>query len=128
MIRISGLVVTLTGLTAACSNSDGDRPPAPYESLYQGLCTARARATEPASARAVFFDRAHQQLHELASEATPKDRAASARLLEAKEAVERDLASADPALADDLDQLLDAARAAITTANHPPPGQCEENR
>ncbi|HWC10677.1 MAG TPA: hypothetical protein VG455_05590, partial [Acidimicrobiales bacterium] len=50
--------------------------------------------------------------HRLAAEAAERDRARAARLLEAKQAVERSLAQASPTLAQDLDRLLAAVPAA----------------
>ncbi len=43
------------------------------------------------TARRLFFDRAHQPIHQLASATSEVDRAASAKLLEAKRVVEDDL-------------------------------------
>ncbi|HEX2064101.1 MAG TPA: hypothetical protein VHE80_06740, partial [Acidimicrobiales bacterium] len=69
-----------------------------YARAYAGLCTARsaARSGEVASAGNAFSDRAHQPLHELAARAAERDRAAAGRLLEAKQAVEGDLAQGSP--------------------------------
>ena len=52
-----------------------------------------ARAGDADSARASFFGPVHDDLHELADELSRTDRPAAARLLEAKQRVESDLAS-----------------------------------
>ncbi len=120
-------VVLLVLAVGACGTDDNAASPArPYDSLYQGLCVARARATQPAAARTAFFDRAHQPIHELAAAAAREDRAAAARLLEAKQVVERDLAGDASGLAGDLDRLLTTAGRAIVATGQPPPRPCQE--
>jgi hypothetical protein len=91
-----------------------------------GLCEAAeaAKASVP-KARVVFYDRSHDQLHELARRAQERDRAVTADLLVAKESVERDFLSPRswPRVAGDLDRLDQAARAALrAVAIQPPPG------
>jgi hypothetical protein len=87
---------------------DGDGSP-----TFAGLCEAisAADAGDLGSVRAVFD---HGPLHELAQAAEADDRGVSARLLEAKERVESDLANDTPAqqVAEDLRVLADATRAA----------------
>lgn len=123
-------VVAVVLVGGACGTDDdatSAAPPArPYDSLYQGLCVARARASHPAAARTAFFDRAHQPLHGLAAAAARDDRAAAARLLEAKQVVERDLAGDASGLAGDLDRLLDATGRAVVATGRPPPRPCQE--
>ncbi|HEX2851480.1 MAG TPA: hypothetical protein VHN98_13040 [Acidimicrobiales bacterium] len=97
-------------------------------SVHTGICAADAAATggDTAAARRAFED-AHQGLHEVADAASKTDRAASARLLEAKEKVEADLASSSTATAtlrSDLDALLPALRAAAAATGHPMPDSC----
>ena len=115
--------------TAACG-SDDDATSADtarsYDRLYQGLRAGRARATRPDAARRAFIDRAHQPIHELATAVAREDRAVAARLLEAKQAVERDLDGGAAGLAGDLDRLLDATRRAIAATGQPPPPFCQE--
>lgn len=58
------------------------------------------------------------------------DRAAAARLLEAKQAVEHDLerSESDPAvLGPDLDRLTSTTRAALALAGHPAGHVCESS-
>ena len=71
----------------------------------------------------MFYDRAHDHLHELARQAQATDRPAAARLLEAKQRVEHDLdaGAAPPRLVGDLDRLLAATDAALTAISIPPP-------
>ncbi|MFP5319172.1 MAG: hypothetical protein ACLGI2_12890 [Acidimicrobiia bacterium] len=98
----------------------------PCVRLYQGLCQARAEASQPEAAREIFFDRVHQPLHQLAAEAAGADRAAAAKLLEAKQAVERDFADDPELLPGDLDRLTEATRRAIPTTGRPTPDPCQE--
>ena len=88
----------------------------PHERIH-----AAFRRRDPDAVRNVFFDRAHQPLHELAAETSRHDRATAARLLEAKQAVEADLDSPDRSLDTDLDELLDAASDAIAASRRPAP-------
>ena len=94
--------------------------------LYQGLCQARAQARQPEAAREIFFDRVHQPLHQLAAEAADADRAVAAKLLEAKQAVERDLAEDPQLLPGDLEALAEATRRAIAATGGPTPQPCQE--
>ncbi len=94
MTRASSVLGLAVLIAAAACGSDSQAPSgtSPYTALYQGLCQTHAEATHPDAARRTFFDRIHQSLHELAAETAASDRAAAARLLEAKEAVEPDFA------------------------------------
>ena len=96
-----------------------------YAALYQGLCQTRVRAARAETARDTFFDRVHEPLHQLANDVARTDRAAAARLLEAKEAVERDLAGDGSSLRADVDRLLEATRRAIVATGRPAPDPCK---
>ena len=103
-------------------------PAGRYDGVHTGICAADAAAAagDARGAKAAFAD-AHQGLHEVADEAAKTDRAASARLLEAKEKVEADLASPTAPAAitkADLDALLPALRAAAAATGHPMPTSC----
>lgn len=80
-----------------------------------GLCQARdASTSNPAEARAAFYDRAHDAIHTVARALEPVDRAMAAQLLEAKEKVEAELDAKPPApVRDDLGRLADAYRAGL---------------
>lgn len=124
---LGAAVVVLVG--TACGTNE--RPtsaakPAPYADLYQGLCVARSRVARPTEARQAFFDRAHQRIHQLGAAVALEDRAVAGRLLEAKQAVERDLAGGATVLAGDLDRLLAATRRAIEATGQPAPQPCQE--
>ena len=127
----SVVAVVLLVVAAGCGTGD-ERSTAsnddPYAQLYQGLCQARAQASQPEAAREIFFDRVHQPLHELATEAAGADRAAAAKLHEAKQAVERDLAHDPESLRGDLDRLAEATRRAIPATGRPTPDPCQEAR
>jgi len=121
----TAIVATALALAAsACSGSGGSRPAGnaspgrtsstagvpPLVVAVQGLCLARSQADADAkSVRGTFYDRSHEPLHTLARTLETIDRGLSARLLEAKEAVEADV-NAQPlpaTLAADLDHLID---------------------
>jgi len=100
-----------TATAGAAAAATGD-----FLAAEAGLCQARAEAaSDPKAARATFFDRSHQGLHAIARELEGVDRAAAARLLEAKQAVEADFTGeASPAkLRDDLGVLSDTTRAGL---------------
>jgi len=119
------LLVMATACGANGKTTSAARP-APYAGLYRGLCAARANAARPTAARRAFFDRAHQSIHELAAAVAASDRATAGRLLEAKQAVERDLAGDATGLGVDLDRLLAAASRAIVVTGEPSPQPCQE--
>jgi len=88
----------------------------------EGLCLARAQVEGDAKAvRGTFYDRAHDALHTIARELETVDRVLAARLLEAKEAVEADVNAEPPApaLAVDLDHLIDEARQGLDRLSVP---------
>ncbi len=61
----------------------------PLVAAVASLCAAEKRSgKDPGSARRIFLDEAHEDLHTLAGRAEGKDRQAAARLLVAMEAVE----------------------------------------
>ena len=88
--------------------------------LVAGLCAAAAaaRSGDHQGARSLFFDRAHQPIHQLAAAASVVDRAASAKLLESKQVVEDELDRPGAAgLADDLVALAAAALVAVAAVS-----------
>ncbi len=96
----------------------------PSLSVLVAVCdVARAaREGDHDRARAVFFDDAHEPLHQLATTATGGgDRGAAARLLEAKNVVESAEPGPTPVAADDL---VDATRAALAATGDPSPPPC----
>jgi hypothetical protein len=129
--RGDAIIAVVLLLAAAGCGGNGDAGSAstgdgPYGGLYQGLCRARAEASQPDTARATFFDRVHQPLHELAAEAAGHDRAAAARLLEAKQAVEGGFAGDPGLLGAELDRLVEATREAIAASGRRTPDACKE--
>lgn len=109
---------------APANSGDTAASAAPVADAAAALCTARRQApADPLAARRVFYERAHDHLHDLARQVQRTDRPAAARLLEAKQRVERDLdAGAIPQrLVGDLDRLLVATDAALTAVSIPPP-------
>ncbi len=96
------------------SGSLGVVTPAAAGAAVRGLCQMVTETDRDAAAM-VFFDRSHQTLHVIAAATDAVDRAATARLLEAKQVIEADLT--EPVLpdgfGDDIGTLLDATRGAL---------------
>ena len=114
LVAVAATVVLLEG----CGGGDPGPASTPrptghtLEGLAEGVCgvAREARAGERAAARQHFVGRVHEDLHQLADELTDIDRAAAARVLEAKQRVEDDLdRPADPPdLGRDADELVAA--------------------
>lgn len=83
------------GPTAALDEAEA----LPLQLAYQGLCDARtiAEAGDMWGASDIFNSRSHAYLHEVAAKIQAVDREVAARLLEAKQAVEAQLATPDSA-------------------------------
>lgn len=129
MTRSLLAVGTLVGvLIGGCGDDDSSAPASRWARAVAGLCAAadQARGGDVDAARGTFFDQAHDDLHELADEVAREDRSAAAALLEAKETVESGLDSSVPpvAMADDLDALVAATRAAVDATGALVPAGC----
>lgn len=117
-MRASGAaaLLALTLAAGACGGAGG-KGAGRYDAVIEALCEAEAagEAGDATAAEAAFEDRAHDGLHALAAEVQERDRAAAARLLEAKQAVESALRGGGPApdLGALLGDLEEAARAAL---------------
>jgi hypothetical protein len=101
-----------------------DTGPATLVAAVEGLCQVLRDADRGVPlARAVFYDRSHDGLHDLAATVATKDRVAAARLLEAKSAVERDYDNRKrwPRLEADLTRLRASAVAALIAIGLEPP-------
>jgi hypothetical protein len=116
----------ITGAVVSACSDEGTSA-ASWTRAVAGLCAAadEARAGDGDDARRTFFDQSHDDLHELADEASTEDRAAAAELLRAKEAVESDFETSSPSLADDLDALVAATRASARAIGAPVPAGCD---
>jgi hypothetical protein len=86
----------------------------PLKLAYQGLCDARAIAEsgDMWGASDIFQSRSHAYLHEVAAKVQAVDREVAARLLQAKQAVEAQLATPDTA----NPQLVVASLSTLETA------------
>lgn len=123
------LVVMTAALTAGCGDDSGSpQPPStPDAGVIAALCAAgeRARADDRGGARTIFFDLAHDAVHQLAADVGDDDRATQARLLEAEQRVETALAaSSTPELVAALDALAQAAADALEANGDPRPESC----
>lgn len=126
------VVITVVVVAVLAAGDDTNRNAAPrgrLAPLHAGICATRHAGARGdfAEARRLFANRAHAALHDLAATAATRDRMAAARLLEAKEAVERDLAEASPELVPDLDRLISATGTAAGQAAPPACPQREES-
>lgn len=103
---------------------DGDEPP-PDVATAAGVCDA-ARAVDIVEARAVFFDLAHDGLHDLADRASDVDRATAGELLRDKEQVEGLLDGPTPPeqLRLALRHLHESTTAAAVAVGSPQPEEC----
>lgn len=117
-------VVAALAFVTACDSGGGDS--SPWSATVAGLCAAadQARAGETTDARRTFLDESHDALHRLADDATERDRAAAAALLEAKEQVEAGFEAESPTLPVDLETLVEATRAAVRVTGDPVPRPC----
>ena len=105
MRRLAVPLVLVAALVACAAQDEAAATPDGVGvQVADGLCESLAAADVTGAEEA--FDRIHDQLHTLARETTETDRAAAARLLQAKQRVEADLAE-DPALGE-LREHLDA--------------------
>lgn len=109
---LGAVLLIATACSDATSSSGG---PTRFESAFAGLCRSLVQAGDVSAARATFFDRSHQALHELAAELETVDRAAAGRLLEAKARVEAALEqdSSDGMRRSALRDLVRATRAGL---------------
>lgn len=122
------LRLMLTGLVAmtACAPTASEAPPEaleeaealPLQIAFQGLCDARTLAAsgDVLGASDLFQDRSHAYLHEFADRVSASDRDAAARLLEAKQAVEAQLAIPDVANAQAVAGSISALETALGDA------------
>jgi len=121
------MAVAVTAFSGADdSPTGGGGTGSAFGSARDALCQSAdaARQGDARRARAVFFDHAHDPLHELAAAAQERDRGAAARLLEAKQRVETGLEDAGPTLAEDLETLALATGRAMAAAGTTDPGPC----
>lgn len=118
---LATVILVLAGwlAIAATGGDDSDAPPVGAQvSPLSGVCDAlvAARSGDAEDARAVFFDDAHDGLHDLASRTAEVDRAVTADLLRAKERIEALMDSSSVAdLQSGLADLADATGAAART-------------
>lgn len=129
MTRSLFVAGTLAGVLVTGCGEDGSSAPASrFARAVAGLCAAadQARGGDIDAARGTFFDQAHDDLHQLADVAARDDRGSAAALLEAKETVESGLeGAAQPgALADDINALVAATRAAVDATGALVPAGC----
>lgn len=131
-MRRSGLWLVAAALGVAggwwvllVTDDDSDAGPNPQAEVVAGVCAAREAAADGDDVRAVFYDRAHEGLHQLASDAASLDRSVAARVLRSKERVEAILdgeARGDATAA--LRELSEAASDAAAMVDPSSKGSC----
>lgn len=121
LIVVLPFVVTEVMIRTAPTEEGGRYGPA-----YTGLCQSHesAFAGEIDDAGRLFYDTAHEPLHELSARVAKRDRTAAARVLEAKAKVESALEREDQDVARPLAELLRVSREAITIAGEDTPAPC----
>jgi hypothetical protein len=97
-------------LVAAVACGDDGGAADPLVDAHVALCEA---ADRPQEARELFFDRSHEQLHEVARRLDGVDRPQAAALLEAKNRVESGLDRPGPSLPDDISRLAEVYRTSL---------------
>jgi len=121
------LVFAVVGTGAACGSGHKPAPvvvamagqtvaTAKLLTIAAGVCdAARQAATNVDAARQTFFGQSHDGIHLIARGLQDNDRAASGRLLEAKQKVEADFLSPPPAaqVVADLHRLAAVTRASL---------------
>jgi hypothetical protein len=123
-VRWAALPLLLVFVAGACASGKSAAADTAYGRALAGLCVARDQAAHtPTRVRTTFFDRSHGTLHVLARALQNVDRALTARLLEAKNRIEVDLAFDRPptSLAADLDTLIADTRAGLRRLGEPAP-------
>lgn len=112
LLVLGGITLALGGFTFLGTEDDHDAAAsattASYSKAVAGLCEAQGMLADgaPEAASDAFYDDAHIALHEIADRLATEDRAAGARLLESKQAVESGLEAAERSKdAPDLDRL-----------------------
>ena len=84
-----GALAVIGGWVAVVAMSGGDDDGRTAEDkVVAGVCAALDASEGGGDARAVFYDRAHEGLHELAADTSSEDRRVAATLLRSKERVE----------------------------------------
>ena len=101
LLWVGALAVVVGWGLVLLNGSGSDGTPSTSSAVVAGVCAALEASEDGSNARAVFYDRAHDDLHELAAETSALDREVAARLLRSKERVEA---------------LLDGPRGTETTA------------
>lgn len=133
--RVLLLACALVLMLGACGGGGEPSPPSADQSADQSahgeLCAAvdATDAGDVGAAEKAVFGRVHDQLHDLAARVEEEDRTVAARLLEAKAAVETDLARERvdrdrDVLARNLAELAAATAAAIDAVGGEPPEPC----
>lgn len=122
-------LAVIAGVVLPACGSDSGKPASTGSPLVDALCTVRdeLRHGDASAARRDYYDHAHNALHDLARRAAKRDRAGTARLLEAHQRVEDDFEHHDTAAtaaAGDADALITRTRSAIHAVDDKEPTPC----
>ena len=115
---MTSVVLLAIALTMLVSCGGEREPEAPARDVLSDAGRALCRAAEvapddPREAERIFLDEVHGPLHQLADEIATVDRSASARLLEAKQAVEAAEGTPQVELPTLWTELVDATAVAL---------------
>lgn len=110
----------------ASDSAASEVPPTFFDLVVPGLCTMTARldVDQRAEASNTFWNDVHLPAHALAAALVPVDRAMAEKFQRAKLAVETDLATLAPRLAESVSGFEITARAALKTVGRPNAAPC----
>ena len=97
MAGLAAVGVIGAGSLTLAGGDDSQADPGLEAGVVPGACAALDASADGGDARAVFYDRAHDGLHEPTSDPASQDRAVAGLLLRSKEQVETLLGGASPA-------------------------------
>ena len=123
VLMVSAVAIAVV-VVLAVGSGESEESSSRWTDPYAAVCRAAslAGAGKRVEARTLFFDDAHEQLHELARATNAEDRAQSAALLQAKEAVEAAANQPDADLATPLETLAAEVRQSVALVDAPVPG------
>lgn len=129
VVAALGVLVAYTSRDRGGSSAAVGGDALSFERAHRGLCDALevGEAGELGEAQGLFLSRSHMTLHALAAELSNVDRAAAARLLEAKAEVEQSLPTGAADAPADLRRLAEATSQGIAALDLENPPSCQSS-
>lgn len=130
ILAVIGLVAGgVFGFVRARNDADSAAPEVPvtfYDRVVPGLCAMEAQLADGKRTEAynTFWNEVHLPAHALAAELLNVDRAETEKFQRAKLAVEQELATLAPGLADAVVEFEQQARVAVVAVGRPEPVSC----